>query len=568
MEPGKVYLVGAGPGHPDLLTLKAADLLRRADVVVYDRLIQPEILALARPGAERLYMGKPVGKHDARQDEIHGLLVRKAREGKMVVRLKGGDPFLFGRGGEEAEYLAERGVPFEVIPGVSSALAAPLSAGIAVTHREAASCVAIVTGHEAREEEGHLDWSALARLETLVFLMGVRNAGSIAQKLISNGRSGETPAAVIQMAFWHDERVVTGTLATIAEVVEQAGIKPPATLVVGEVVRLRDKLKGAQRDLQRRPDTSSRFEPAPSPDQLIRLAVGGLASEVLRFALELDLFDRLEQPRPSGELAQVLGLDGAALGEILDALVALGMLESRPEGYRNLELASRYLTSQSPHSLKEALLYGAAREGRSTLARFAREGDAGLTTAPDWHAFGRSRECLAVQDAPAVIEKLDPGVTGPVLLLGWGGDAYGEAVHRRWPDVEFVARNPFSAEDGTLDLSPPAPRSGQPFGIVVLSGILTSCVDARASELLLLAVSQLEKGGLLVVHDRLLSPGTTPSPESVLTRLGQHLSQGGLATWSTDRVEETARGLGFETPGSEPIAGGTWLIMARKKNLL
>ena len=135
LQPGKVYIVGAGPGHPELLTLKAAELLRTCDVVVYDRLIQEEVLALAKPSAEKIYMGKPVGRHETRQQEIHELLVRKAREGKVVVRLKGGDPFVFGRGGEEAEYLADHGIPFEVIPGVSSAFAGPLAAGIAVTHR-------------------------------------------------------------------------------------------------------------------------------------------------------------------------------------------------------------------------------------------------------------------------------------------------------------------------------------------------------------------------------------------------------------------------------------------------
>ena len=252
MKPGKVFLVGAGPGHPELLTVKAARLLRRADVVVYDRLIQDEVLALAKPAAECIYMGKPVGKLGARQEEIHSLLAQKAGEGKVVVRLKGGDPFLFGRGGEEAEYLAERGIPFEVIPGVSSALAAPLSAGIPVTHREAASTVAIVTGRLARGAGGRLNWKALSRMDTLIFLMSVHNLRFISDNLIRHGRSPATPAAMIQMAFWPDEQVVSGTLADIAAAVEKARIKPPATLVVGEVVRLRGKLKDAQRDLRRR----------------------------------------------------------------------------------------------------------------------------------------------------------------------------------------------------------------------------------------------------------------------------------------------------------------------------
>jgi uroporphyrinogen III methyltransferase/synthase len=245
MKLGKVYLVGAGPGDPELLTVKAAMLLGSADVVVYDRLVQENVLSLCKPSAERIYMGKPVGHHESRQDEIHALLLEKAREGKMVVRLKGGDPFLFGRGGEEVECLAEHGIPFEVIPGVSSALAAPLAAGIAVTHRDSASSVAIVTGHEAKAEASRLDWEALTKLDSLVFLMCVRNVRNISQKLIEHGCNPETPAAMIQMAYWPDELVITGTVATIADEVERAGIKPPATLVIGEVVRLRQKLKQA-----------------------------------------------------------------------------------------------------------------------------------------------------------------------------------------------------------------------------------------------------------------------------------------------------------------------------------
>ncbi len=240
---GKVYLVGAGPGDPGLLTIRAAELIKAGDVIVYDRLIQEGTLAFARPSAEFIYMGKPVGCHASRQDEIHQLLVAKAREGKTVIRLKGGDPFLFGRGGEEAEYLAEHGVPFEVIPGVSSCLSAPLSANIAVTHREFSSAVAIVTGHNAVGNHERLDWQALSKIDTVVFLMCVHNVGTIAQKLIAAGRSAQTPVAVIQQAYWDGEHVVSGVLNNISEEVKRAGVKPPATLVVGEVVRLRDKLK-------------------------------------------------------------------------------------------------------------------------------------------------------------------------------------------------------------------------------------------------------------------------------------------------------------------------------------
>ena len=241
-RPGKVILVGAGPGDPDLLTVRAVRLISDADVVVYDRLIHPGVLALANPSAEKIYMGKPQGHH-ARQEEIHVLLVEKAREGKTVVRLKGGDPFLFGRGGEEVEYLAEHGIPFEVVPGVSSCLSAPLSAGIAVTHRESSSSVVIVTGHNADGHEDRVDWEAVARIGTSVFLMGVHNVETIAHKLIAAGRSPATPAAMIQMAYCDGERVVTGTLESIAAEVLRANIEPPATLVVGEVVRLRERLK-------------------------------------------------------------------------------------------------------------------------------------------------------------------------------------------------------------------------------------------------------------------------------------------------------------------------------------
>ncbi len=259
---GKVYLVGAGPGSPELLTLKAAALIRGADVIVYDRLIQEEVLALANPAAERLYMGKSLGKHDSRQDEIHELLVLKAREGKTVVRLKGGDPFVFGRGGEEAEYLCDHGIPFDVVPGVCSALSAPLAAGIAVTHREAASSLAICTGHNANDAAGkRIDWNALARIDTLVFLMGVHNVEKIARKLMEAGRPPDTPVAIIQQAFWPEEAVLTATLETIVEECRRADITPPATLVIGEVVRLRDKLIHGTWERGRRPAPKVQEEP-------------------------------------------------------------------------------------------------------------------------------------------------------------------------------------------------------------------------------------------------------------------------------------------------------------------
>ena len=563
MRPGKVYLVGAGPGHPELLTVKAAELLRMADVVVYDRLVQEEVLALSKPAAERIYMGKPVGKHESRQDKIHALLLQKAREGKMVVRLKGGDPFLFGRGGEEAEYLAERGIPFEVIPGVSSALAAPLSAGIPVTHRDAASSVAIVTGHEAGGVAGRLDWEALSRLDTLIFLMGVHNVRIISDKLIQQGRSPATPAAMIQMAFWQDERVVTGTLADIADAVAEARIKPPATLVVGDVVRLREKLKDAQRDLRRRPDGSSRFEPAPAPDQLLRLATAGVGSQVLGLALEIRLFDRLEKSTPPDLLARELGWHPEALSEVLESLASLGLMESTADGYRNLELASRYLCSSSPQSLRAALLWQAAQSADwEILTRYTAEGCRDFM--PNCHeaGYGEGCEALARFAAPAVTEKLDLGGHGPFLLIGWGGDAYREALAKRWPGLPFVARNPFAGSGGLLELSDVLPPNEAGYGAILLSGLLGSCSRGQVQKMLVAAAVRLKADGILALHDAFLPFGVLPPPEVVLGRLGRRMARGGCRTWSTGRLNDALQALEFTRIGTEALPAGTVLVTA------
>lgn len=242
---GKVYLVGAGPGDPGLLTLKAAKAIAAADVIVYDRLIHPAVLRHAREDAELIYAGKTPQRHTLKQEEINTLLVSRGREGKVVARVKGGDPFVFGRGGEEAEALAAAGVPFEVIPGITSAIAVPAYAGIPVTHRDCASSLAIVTGHEdPAKEESSLDWQALARgVDTLVFLMGVGNLAQIAERLIANGRPGSTPAAVIEWGTRPEQHTVTAPLEAIARAAEEDAVKPPAILVVGEVVRLREKLR-------------------------------------------------------------------------------------------------------------------------------------------------------------------------------------------------------------------------------------------------------------------------------------------------------------------------------------
>ena len=248
MEPdtstGVVYLVGAGPGDPGLITVRGLEAIGRADVIIYDYLAAPALLRHARDTAELIYVGKKGGDHTLSQDKINALIVAKARQGAGVVRLKGGDPFIFGRGGEEAEALIEAGIAFEVVPGVTSAIAAPAYAGIPLTHRKYTTTVAFVTGHEdpAKETSG-IDWPALARgIGTLVFLMGVKNLPHIVARLIEHGKPADTPAALIRWGTTARQQTVAGTLATIVERVRQAGLEAPAVIVVGEVVRLREKM--------------------------------------------------------------------------------------------------------------------------------------------------------------------------------------------------------------------------------------------------------------------------------------------------------------------------------------
>jgi len=241
---GKVFLVGAGPGDPGLITLKGLRLLQQAEVVIYDFLASPDLLKHIPKEAETIFVGKKGGDHTLPQHEINQLIIKKASLGKRVVRLKGGDPFIFGRGGEEAEELTKVGIPFEIVPGVTSAIAVPAYAGIPLTHRRFNAGVAFITGHEDPAKEEHsLDWTKLSTgLETLVFLMGVKNLSLIRDKLIQNGRPAETPAALIRWGTTSRQKTVTGTLNTIIQKAEEAALGPPAILVVGEIVALRDQL--------------------------------------------------------------------------------------------------------------------------------------------------------------------------------------------------------------------------------------------------------------------------------------------------------------------------------------
>jgi uroporphyrinogen III methyltransferase / synthase len=241
MSTGKVYLVGAGPGDPGLITVRGLELLRIAQVIVYDQLVNPVLLEQASSVAERIFVGKQAGRHCVAQEEINQTLIDCAGLGYEVVRLKGGDPFVFGRGGEEAEALAEAGIPFEIVPGVSSAIAVPAYAGIPLTHRKFASSFAVVTGHETRKTRPFVNWGKLAAsVDTLVILMGLINLRQITAELVTHGLSAETPVAVIRWGTTEAQETVTGTLADIGG--KAAAIKSPAVIVVGKVVDLRGRL--------------------------------------------------------------------------------------------------------------------------------------------------------------------------------------------------------------------------------------------------------------------------------------------------------------------------------------
>jgi uroporphyrin-III C-methyltransferase len=241
---GKVFIVGAGPGDPKLITLKAVEAIKSSDVVLYDRLVSKKIVSMIPKKSQKLYVGRDVGDDYTHQDTTNDMMVKFAKKNKNVVRLKGGDPFIFGRGGEEAEFLKKHNVKYEIIPGITSGMGSAEYSGIPLTHRNYASSVVFVTGHEdAKKKEGVVDWKRLAKsVDTIVIMMGLSRLEIISKKLISGGLDKNTPVAVIQNGTTDEHKMIKGTLSNISKKVKEAKVKPPTIIIVGKVVKLSDKI--------------------------------------------------------------------------------------------------------------------------------------------------------------------------------------------------------------------------------------------------------------------------------------------------------------------------------------
>ncbi|HZG59457.1 MAG TPA: uroporphyrinogen-III C-methyltransferase [Anoxybacillus sp.] len=258
---GKVYLVGAGPGDPELITVKGLRCIQEADVILYDRLINDQLLSYAKPEADLIYCGKLPNYHTMKQETINYFLVKLAKKGKIVVRLKGGDPFVFGRGGEEAETLAKHNIEFEIVPGITSGIAAAAYAGIPVTHRDFSSSVAFITGHKQKGSNEDVKWENLAKgVDTLAIYMGISNLPYIREQLLKHGKSPHTPVAIVQWGTLLEQKTVTATLGTILETVKQHRIENPSMIIIGEVVTLRNKINWfEQAMLQQQPIVTEAF---------------------------------------------------------------------------------------------------------------------------------------------------------------------------------------------------------------------------------------------------------------------------------------------------------------------
>jgi uroporphyrinogen III methyltransferase/synthase len=402
---GRVSLVGAGPGDPGLITVAGLDRIRAAEVIVYDRLVSEQLLEHAREDAELIYVGKipghVAGKGDTStsQEAINQTLINKANEGKYVVRLKGGDPFVFGRGGEEAEALRAAGIPFDVVPGITSAVAVPAYAGIPVTHRNVATSFAVITGHEAPgKAESQIDWPHLATAtNTLVFLMGVKNLPEIVANLIANGRLESTPVAVIRRGTTTEQYTVTGTLADIAERVAEAGLTPPAITIVGEVVAMRDTVSW----FENRPLFGKRVLITRTRRQASSLA--RLLAEQGAIPVEL----------PAMEIEPVE--DNAALGEAIDRLRDDGYAWCGFTSANAVELLFEYLSERS----LDARAFGRAKVFAIGPATAAALRDHAITTdvVPEEYV------------AEAVVETMKPHIEkGDAVLLPRAESARAELV--------------------------------------------------------------------------------------------------------------------------------------------
>jgi len=408
MGRGKVYLVGAGPGDPGLITLKAMECLAGADVVVYDFLANPALLSLAGPEAELVYVGKQASDHTLSQEDINRLIVDLARAGKVVVRLKGGDPFVFGRGGEEAEDLARAGLDFEVVPGVTSAIAVPAYAGIPLTHRSLASGVGIITGHEdPTKAASALDWEKIATgLGTLVFLMGVKNLASITERLIGAGRDPATPAALIRWGTTPNQVTLVSNLGDITAVARERNFQPPAVLVVGEVVNLRPALNWYERlplfgrcimvtrtrsQASRLSRTLSAFGARVIECPTIRLAPPEDWGPVDRVIHRLSDFDWLVLTSPNGvdfffERLRVNGTDARSLAGVKLAAIGPATAERLASfGLRADLVPDEYVAEDLVRSMKEIgvnnrrILAARAAEARDVLPRELRAAGAKVT---------------------------------------------------------------------------------------------------------------------------------------------------------------------------------------------
>ncbi len=407
-----VYLIGAGPGDPGLITCKGRQALAEADVVVYDYLAGSGLLAFARPDAELIYVGKKAGAHALPQPEINRLLIARAREGKTVARLKGGDPYIFGRGGEEAEELVDAGIPFEEIPGVSSTVAAPAYAGIPLTHRALASSVTLITGHEDADRADSVhNWDALARsASTLVFVMGMKNLPDIARNLINAGLNPQTPAAVIHWGTTDHQKSVASTLENLPEAAVKAGLANPSVIVVGEVVRLRGKLNWfEQRPLFGRTVVVTRAREQASESVRLFSALGARVLEFPAIAVhplpdnaELDaalarladyawiVFTSANGARFFGRRLEALGLDARALGGVRVAAIGPATAQAVREqlGVRADLVPPAYVAESVAQSLValgvagQRVLLPRAKEAREVLPDELRKAGAVVDVIP------------------------------------------------------------------------------------------------------------------------------------------------------------------------------------------